>query len=229
VRIVTDIFEQYRILVHFLGDLLSPNYEIALLDLRNEVNCITNIVNGHVTGRKAGAPITDLALQIMQSGEYKTKDYLVNYTGMSSGNRVLRSSSLFIKDGEKLLGMFCINIDMSSYIDLCEKIMQLSGTSVSSIELISKSAHALDPIPAENFSNDLSASIDRIIRNQCRHLAIAPDRLNKQERVSFLESLNKTGIFLMKGSIPTVAARLKCSEATVYRYLSKINQTKNQD
>jgi predicted transcriptional regulator YheO len=221
---LSDIFQQFHSLIDFLSHVLSSNYEIALLDLRSGINCITKLANGHVTQREAGAPITDLALQIIQSGEYKTKDYLVNYTGMSSGNRVLRSSSFFIKDGDELLGMLCINIDMGNYIKLCEQIMALSGTSVSSVELIPKSEDTEPGLPAENFSNDLSASIENIIMHHSKQLSIVPSRLNKQERINFIKDLNKTGLFLMKGSIPAVASHLNCSEATVYRYLSNITR-----
>lgn len=193
---LSDIFEQFHILIDFFGHVLSSNYEIALLDLRNGINCITKLANGHVTQRAEGAPITDLALQIIQSGEYKNKGYLVNYTGMSSENRVLRSSSFFIKDGEKLLGMLCINVDMNNYIQLCEEIMALSGTSVSSVELIPKSDCTATDLPAENFSNDLSTSIDNILKQQSKHLTTLPSRLNKKERMNFIKDLNKSGLFL---------------------------------
>ena len=56
--------------------------------------------------------------------------------------------------------------------------------------------------------------------------SLTPERLNMQERIEFIKALNKTGIFLLKGSISAVSAQPKCSEATVYRYLSQINQVK---
>ena len=39
-----------------------------------------------------------------------------------------------------------------------------------------------------------------------------------------MEKLDGKGVFLFKGAVALVAGRLQTSEATIYRYLSKINR-----
>ena len=49
-----------------------------------------------------------------------------------------------------------------------------------------------------------------------------PERFTQSERLRVLTQLNERGIFLIKGSIPTVAQILGCSESSLYRYLAKL-------
>ena len=52
--------------------------------------------------------------------------------------------------------------------------------------------------------------------------ASTPDRLTMEEKIRIVESLHHAGIFYMKGAVSEVAAQLGSSEATIYRYLSKL-------
>lgn len=219
-----DILDTYKSFVTFLGKVLNNNFEIALLDLRNGVNSITQIANGHVSGRMVGAPITDLALQILASESYKEKDFIVNYKGLTSNNSYLRSSTFFIKEDDKLIGMLCINVDMSCYTDICSQILSLGGANVSSIELFSPDSDPNTPVTSENFANNLTDSIEKIIKKCSYEIHTPFKRLTQDEKLEFVNVLSQTGLFMMKGSIPAVAEHLNCSEATVYRYLSKINK-----
>ena len=51
---------------------------------------------------------------------------------------------------------------------------------------------------------------------------LPPDRLTMDEKIRIVEDLQQAGIFYMKGAVSEVAAQLGSSEATVYRYLSKL-------
>lgn len=52
--------------------------------------------------------------------------------------------------------------------------------------------------------------------------ALPPDRLTMDEKIRIVEDLQQAGIFYMKGAVSEVAAQLGSSEATIYRYLSKL-------
>ena len=43
-----------------------------------------------------------------------------------------------------------------------------------------------------------------------------------RDRIRIVEDLQQAGIFYMKGAVSEVAAQLGSSEATIYRYLSKL-------
>ena len=46
--------------------------------------------------------------------------------------------------------------------------------------------------------------------------------LTMDEKIRIVEDLQQAGIFYMKGAVSEVAAQLGSSEATIYRYLSKL-------
>ena len=49
------------------------------------------------------------------------------------------------------------------------------------------------------------------------------DRLTQDEKMEIMDILNRKGVFLLKGSVSHVAQTLHSSEASIYRYLGKLN------
>lgn len=221
---MTDkIMEHYKALVEFLGNVLGKNCEIALLDLREDKQCITAIANGHISGRTVGSPVTDLALNIVASGSWKTSDCQCNYFGLTKDNRSLRSSTFFIKNDNEILGMLCMNIDDNQYFDIMEKFLHLAGIPDSAIkpEMMEKTVSPCQ----ENFSTSITETIDCIVDNFCAKYQVPVTHLTRSERLALVERLHNNGVFLIKGALSMVAERMQCSEATVYRYLSKLQKS----
>lgn len=227
--------EQFKQLTAFLGAVLEPNYEIALLDLRDEHRCITAIANGHVSGRCVGAPITDLALKIIREEIWKTNDYYTNYSGLTIGNAPLVSSTFFIKNEGTLLGMFCINIDKSHEHDIVkaydklEKQMEKLGSLIRSTSQNNysgsdnlSSADKKIELPTEQFVSSFDDAISRAITELLPPEVVSSGRFTQNEKLMIIEKLNETGYFLMKGAVTECAKKLSCSEASIYRYISKI-------
>src|SRR5665648_989163 len=118
--------KQYSILVEFLGKSLGPEYEVALHDIGYDSNSIVAIANGFVSGRTLGSPMTNLGLEIISDNSYQNSNYKLNYNGVSKDNRILRSSTMFIKDENKeLVGMLCINFDDKNYVEISKQILKL--------------------------------------------------------------------------------------------------------
>ncbi|MEG1943346.1 MAG: helix-turn-helix domain-containing protein, partial [Angelakisella sp.] len=53
---------------------------------------------------------------------------------------------------------------------------------------------------------------------------LSPDRLTQEEKMHIIELLDQKGVFMLKGAVGYVAEKLCCSQASIYRYLSKINR-----
>ena len=51
---------------------------------------------------------------------------------------------------------------------------------------------------------------------------IHASRLTMEEKIKIVDALNQGGLFYLKGAVSEVAAQLGSSEATIYRYLSKL-------
>ena len=194
--------EYYANIVSFLGVVLGDTYEIALLDCRSKQ--IVAIANGHISGRTVGAPMTNLARQIVEKGDWKHSDYIANYSGVSSDGKALRSSSYFIKCGNELLGMLCINVDITSYTQISELVLKLGGIVPNHTEQAS-----------EIFVDGVSNSINQVLIEL--YGENIPQRFSMDERMSILRMLNDRKVFLIKGAVPRVARILGCSEPTVYR------------
>ena len=60
------ILESYKEVAEGLSDYLGEGYEIVLHSLESLESSVIKIINGYHTGRKEGAPITDLALKMLE-------------------------------------------------------------------------------------------------------------------------------------------------------------------
>lgn len=215
--------EQAEKLVDFLGLILGDAYEIVLQDVSPDKMNIVAIANGHVSGRTIGAPLTDLSLQMLTDGEWKTKEYLCNYTGATKDGKLLKSSTFFIKEDRKLVGMLCINQDTSRFQAISDEVLRIGG--IMSQQAHSENKPELMPRKVENFSEDFSEmTIRAILDTLGTDNQIPLNRLKQSERMKIVEGLNKKGVFVMRGAVSEVARQLECSEASIYRYLSKVQK-----
>ena len=64
-----EILNSYSNMIEGLACYLGEGYEIVLHSLENYEHSVINIINGSHTGRKIGAPITDLALNMLEKIE----------------------------------------------------------------------------------------------------------------------------------------------------------------
>jgi len=220
-----DTMTHYELLTHFLGEVLSDNYEVALLDLREGKRCITAIANGQNSGRSVGAPLTDLAVKIIKEGIWKKEPYLLNYSGLTKDKKPLISSTLFIKEGQELVGMLCLNVDIQIYRELCSSILKLGRING---EIPVKNVLEIAPEHTETFTNDIGDIIISSMPGYITENKIPSDRLTQEEKISIVRQLNEKGVFMIKGAVSETALKLNCSDATIYRYLSKIGKTENK-
>jgi predicted transcriptional regulator YheO len=77
--------------------------------------------------------------------------------------------------------------------------------------------------PIEDLHTSIEGLTTSIILKTLSGLDIPPDRMSQDEKVDIVRKLNDQGVFLIKGAVTEVASHLKTSEATVYRYLNKID------
>lgn len=218
---MNDILKKYVPLVEFLGIVLGKHCEIVLQDCADK-QCIVSIANGEVSGRNEGAPLTDFALRIMSEGEWKDKDYICLYKGTTSDSRRLQSSTYFIKDDEKLIGMLCINTDTTKYKELSDAVLKLGGL----IPEFAENNFENNGVCEETFSDSLPEVIRNNIMQILEDSSLPPDRLRQGEKIELVRQLNNRGIFQLKGAVSAAAEEFSCSEATMYRYLSKINKNR---
>ncbi len=210
------LLRQYVKLTEFLGAALGPDYEVALHDLTDKNRSIVAIANGYISGREIGAPLTNMALSVLKDESYEWQDYRLHYSGVSAAGNALRSSTMFIKEDGKLIGMLCINFDDSRFQSFAQQVLTLCHPNqfVQALEQPPEGEHASRP---ETFRNSTEAVAQDAVAHEL-------ERLTSEERLQIIDALEKSGIFLLKGAVKDVAAGLGCSQASVYRYLSHIRK-----
>lgn len=225
-----ELRERYVDLVNFLGLVLGPSYEIALHDLAMGDKSIIAIANGHITNRGLGSPLSPSMLEIISSERYKEKNYEVNYVSVSMKNKALRSSTIYIKDNLKLVGLLCITFDDSRYQDVSRAIMGLCHPDnllkdyrFERIEDLS-----LDE-EAEVVSGNIEDYVDEVIDKVLQEKSAQNEKIRKKDRVNMVNELKKKGILLIKGSVPIIAKKLNSSEATIYRYINELEENEEEE
>ena len=192
---------------------------------------IIAIANSHISGRKLGAPLTNMSLSILRDKSYERMDYHLHYYSINVNGKDLRSSTFFIKDNGKLIGLLCINFDDSRYLAASENVLRLCHPDIFIDDHIApQQAEPGDPFPravpatTESFHNSIDAVAGDAVGRELIRLGVTADRLTPDERMQIIASLENGGIFLLKGAVKDVADALHCSQASVYRYLSQIKK-----
>lgn len=231
----SDIVASYLPLVDFLAEALGPTAEIVLHDLRREEHSMIAIRNGELTGRRVGdATATESALRMVRRAEERGKSYMANYFGQPAGEKILRSSSYFIRDEDRsVVGILGINVDLTQLLaarQTMDRLLALSeadpagGSLPPSIASLfpGRPGAASSPdgaLPPPESSRDIEHMVYSVLDRVLSACKADPVRLTAREKREVVDELNARGVFLLKGVITEVARRLAVSEQTIYRYL----------
>lgn len=223
-----ELLRQYARLTEFLGRALGPDYEVALHDLTDANRSLIAIANGHISGRRVGAPLTNRALSILRDKSYEHSDYRIHDYGLSVGGKELRSNTMFIKEGGRLIGMLCINFDDSRYRAVAGEILGLCHPDAYVASAVSAAAPeaASAQLAPETFSHSPEAVVKDAVGHELERRGVTAGRLTADERAEIITALDESGIFLIKGAVKDVAAGLGCSQASVYRYLARAEKAR---
>ncbi|MET1250049.1 PAS domain-containing protein [Sporolactobacillus sp. STCC-11] len=209
--------ERFKDLVDFLGEVLGDDIEIILHDVTDLENSVVAISETNLSGREIGSPVTNLILKMLKEGRSQHKSFITNYEGVAKDGTVLRSSTFFIRNSkDEIIGMLCINIDYRKMEQVIDYLNKFVG--------VCKPAKKKSPPAVEH----LSPSIEDLAKSSIKEIVggvnIPPERMSQEERLEIIEKLNENGIFLLKGIVSIVAEELCTSEASIYRYLSKVKK-----
>ncbi|KNZ42469.1 helix-turn-helix transcriptional regulator [Acetobacterium bakii] len=211
--------EAYITLVDFLADFMGENTEVVLHDLTDWHHSVIAIRNGHISGRKVGAPITEVSLKILRSEIHKKAPYMENKKKTSKKGVAMHSATWFIKDDhEFLLGMLCINSDCHELIvarDILNKMIRIPE--------IQDQSKAVLP---ETVNLDAKALVDDHVSHILSESGQNIFNLNKDEKVELVGKLQALGTFSVKGTIWYLADTMGVSLPTVYRYITLAKKEK---
>jgi predicted transcriptional regulator YheO len=204
-------------LAELIVQTFGRNCEVAVHDLRNLDKSLTYIV-GDVTKRKIGAPITDMAaMSLHEEGNDITDKY--NYKTINDDGRSLKSSTAFIRDkSENVVAAFCINFDTTDYFNAIQALGVFSN---------SEKDQDSEPAIKETFAHTPTKTIKSIFEHTVSEFGKGSATMSTDEKINLVKSLERKGVFQIKGSVDQIAILLGVSKFTVYNYLQKIKAEKN--
>ena len=207
------ILESYKNLVSGLAHYLGEGYEFVLHSLENMDKSVIKIVNGHHTGRKEGAPITDLALEMLEKIQKNKEDEALLYFTQNKKGDPLKSSTIPIHgEGGRIIGLLCINFYLNT------PLSSVMGS------LCMNQPSATEKFANENFAEsigDLIQDTYEVVRKDVMSDTTVPPSLKNKEIIIRLDA---RGIFKIKDAIVTVAQMMGISKNTVYLHLRNIHK-----
>ena len=214
-----EILSSYIPIIKFFAQQM-PDTEIVLHDLTDIKHSIIAIENAHITGRAVGGPATDEALRILRDRSYRDADYTLPYRNSSSAGRFLTSGTYFIKHEGQLIGLLCMNTDITPMHTLKRAAEDTFDVRKPPQNPVPREGMAIDEIPGTSVRDIPVETTLLVIRERNLH----PDHLVQEERSIIIEELERRGVFLLKGAVTGVARILHISEPTLYRNLRRIRR-----
>ena len=184
---------------------------MAVHDLSNLSKSLIYIA-GNVTKREPGAPITDMAVKALHKEGHEVKDRY-DYKTITNDGRELKSTTIFIRDrGGDVIAAFCINFDSTDYLNI-----------IRSLEVFTKTSDSKLPNElTETFALSINDTIDALFEQAVSEIGKQPATMSTDEKMRVVNTLEREGIFKIKGAVNQVALKLGVSNYTVYNYLKKI-------
>lgn len=207
-----QILNSYIPVLDGLANYLSSCYELVLHSLEDYDHSVICIYNGEHTGRKVGAPITDLALKMLEQIEEGHVDSLVYFSRNAKGEP-LKSTTLAIRgEGNKVIGLLCINMYMNvPLIDMINSYVPDSALN----------SHSFTETYTQNPDELIESTLEEEKLSVLSDSTILPSNKNK----IIIERLYDKGIFQLKDSVIKVEKLMGISKNTIYMHIR--NHKKN--
>jgi predicted transcriptional regulator YheO len=204
------ILKAFEPVAEGIATIFGSNCEVVIHSLEDIRQSVIKIVNGHVTGRQVGAPLTDLALDILKKANNVDNDVIGCYYSKLDDGTPLKSVTMIIRNSRrKIIGMMCVNMDLSvSLIKFLRGFFPNNGESLP----------GTDEHYPSNLDELVAKSLDAAMARQGNLKKISATRKNK---LVVTELYNK-GLFKITGVIDIVAKNLGISRYTVYNYIREV-------
>lgn len=192
-------------MVQTFGDLM----EVAVHDLRRPESSLIYVA-GTITKRKIGAPVTNIVLEAIRKYGDECKD-IIGYKNITKDGRILKSSTIFVRDNDSIIGCLCINFDITQLTIHRKQLEQLTA--------FSDNQQTADT--GEFFASDITEVLENMIEQVISKVGIPPTLMQKEEKINIVIELDDKGVFLIKGAVDKVATVLGVSRYTIYNYLEE--------
>lgn len=206
-----ELLQRYIDLAPFLSKILGEGTEVVIHDVNHPKRSLVAIENS-LSGRKLGSPITAFAKELVEKGTHTSEDFVANYNGSAKGLNFL-SSTYFIKNNKKLIGLLCINKNISASKEIENNLIKFLNLNNLAV-----------PSPT-TYHEELETKVEDFIESRIAQTisltGVEAERLTMEEKKKIVNRLNDMGLLKVKGAIEETAKQLFVSVPTIYRYIKK--------
>ncbi len=204
---MNPILNSYFVMAETIAGTFGSDCEVVIHDLSKPESSVVYVANGTVTKRKVGQPFDHLVKQVLLNKNFKD-DRMLNYMFETPDGKKIKSSSALIRDEKgDVIGMLCINYDITLYQNLQQKI---NGFLLTSEE-------------EKESEKDVDQSVMKVIDELILKIIGQEDvkNMSRKKSVEIVRFMDEKGIFLVKGAMDKVAALMGVSKVTIYSYLDE--------
>jgi predicted transcriptional regulator YheO len=205
------IIDGYKLTIDALAAYLGEAFEFVLHDLKTLDHSVVKIVNGFHSGRQEGAPITDLALAMLERiNKGETEGYITYHSKSKYGKPVKSSTTAIFGEQRRVIGLLCINLYLDSPIT--SLLRGFPGESP-------------DEFVSENFITCPDELILRVLEKVKTEVQRDPSIPVSQKNREIITLLYHQGIFKLKDAIRIISRELGLSKNTVYMHIRALENT----
>lgn len=193
-----------------LAGQFGENCEIVIhrIDPNDMNHTIVSIENGQVSSRQLGDGPSQIVLETLKKDPAELHDH-INYITHTHDGRVLKSSTLYLKDEQgKLEAIFAINYDVSNLI-MAENVLH-SFMAVETKE---------NPNEPNFIPQNVNELLDDLIQESVKLVGKPVSLMTKEDKVKSIQFLNSKGAFLVTKSGDKVSQYFNISKYTLYSYI----------
>lgn len=203
-----QILASYETLLDGLQNYLGEGFEIVLHSLESFEHSVVKIVNGHHTGRTMGAPITDLALSMLQRMRSQGEATHISYFTNNKKGEPLKACTIAIKgESEQVIGLLCINFYLNTPLAEFFSVFSQPQRHQVLFEAFGDSTDEL-----------IEQAVKRVYSTVMQDTAVSAPLKNRE----IIAQLQNQGIFQVKNAVKLVAERMGISPNTVYLHLRNL-------
>jgi predicted transcriptional regulator YheO len=190
--------------------------EVVIHDFADITKSVVHI-EGNLTQRSEGAPITDLVYKLINEFGSDAPDKL-GYRNTLDNGKILKCSTVFVRDDDgKIEGCLCINFDVSDFIFLSRAFSEFN--SLHPVATGSEADHPKERF-AKNFAETMESVIDAILAEYHK----VPAMMDRDEKKQLVRKLDKSGVFTIKGAVLYLSKVLGVTRYTIYSYLKEVRE-----
>ncbi len=181
--------------------ILAPLAEVVIHDIATNSICF---IEGALSNRKVGDPsFLDVDLKQLEQ-----QIDLVVYPKVNFDGRLIKSVSIPIKDGDRLIAVMCLNVDVSVF----SQMQQLAQAFL---------------LPATNqpevlFKNDWQEKVHQALHQWLNDHHLKIESLTNTQKKQVVQEMYTQGAFHEKKAADYIASILGLSRASVFNYLREI-------